>query len=641
MEKQKSNLLLLVQRTALLVAFYSVCRLFFLIFNFSYFSDVSAISISKDFFFGIRFDLSSIVISNIIFIVLHLNPFQIFYHRYYQIFLKVLFLVVNIPLLLFICIDFGFFRFSSRHATSETFKIMSYGEDFINTMPRMVRDFWYMLLLLIVLIFLLIIFYSKIRIQRKSVEEQGENSPSILKKIVLHGLVVTLIVIGFRGGIQYKPISIISASQYGSAKDVALILNTPFTIIKTFDKSQLTEMNYFPAEEAKKISPVIHHFNHPEPFRNLNVIVIIMESFGKEYIGSLNHSEGYTPFLDSLIHESLVFSNAFANGKRSIEGIPAVVAGIPSLMGEPFITSAYSGNSINSIASLLKQKGYVTSFYHGGTNGTMGFDNFTHLAGFDSYYGRREYNNDKDFDGSWGIYDGPFLQNFAKQLSTMHQPFFSTLFTLSSHHPYSIPAEFKDKFKKGTLPIHESIQYADFCLRKFFETASAMPWFDSTLFVITADHTALSEYPSYESKLGIYSIPIIFYRHDGSLKGSSGLTTQQIDILPSILDYLHFDQPFFSFGQSVFDTSASHFAINYLNDSYQYISGNYSLSLDTLKDNFLYHYSTDGLLQQNLVHTETVVAEKMEKRLKAFIQNYNRALVKNKMTVEKTGSLVH
>jgi phosphoglycerol transferase MdoB-like AlkP superfamily enzyme len=238
-------------------------------------------------------------------------------------------------------------------------------------------------------------------------------------------------------------------------------------------------------------------------------------------------------------------------------------------------------------------------------------------------------------DGSWGIYDGPFLQRFADQLNHAKQPFFSTLFTISSHHPYSIPPEFTNRFSKGTLPIHESIGYTDYSLREFFRTVSQFSWFDSTLFIITADHTALSEQPFYQSKVGMYAVPVIFYQHHSDLKGISLLTTQQADIFPSILNYLHFDQPFFSFGESVFDSAADHFAVNYLNDSYQIVSGNYSLSLDTMKENYLYDYTTDSLLQHNLVATDTLVSRRLERKLKALIQNYNNALIRNKMTAVK------
>ena len=631
---KKNSLLVLGQRLFLLLVLYSLCRLLFFTFNSNYFSDVSAASLAKDFFFGLRFDVAAIVISNILFITLHFNPFPVFYTRYYQLGLKIVYLFFNLTFLLFTCIDFGLFRFSAKHATSDAFRIMSFGEDFINTLPVMILDFWYLLVVFAALSMLLIFGYGKIKITHAQNHVESKKKFMVLRKIGVYVVCVTLVIIAFRGGVQFKPVSIISASKYGSAKDMALILNTPFTILKTFNKNSLREMNFFSATEAGKISPVHHHYRHAEPFRNLNVVLIILESFGKEYIGSLNSWKGYTPFLDSLIGESLVFDQAYANGKRSIEGIPSIVAGIPPLMPEPFITSAYSGNTINSIASLLKKKGYYTSFYHGGTNGTMNFDNFIRLAGYETYYGRREYNNDKDFDGHWGIYDEPFLHHYAQELSNMREPFFSTVFTLSSHHPYAVPIKYQNHFSKGTLPVHESIQYTDLSLKYFFETVSSKPWFANTLFVLVADHTALSEYPFYQNKVGMYSVPIIYYHKNSGLKGRSPLTTQQIDILPSILDYLHFDQPFFSFGESVFDSVADHFAVNFLNDTYQILSNGYSFSMNTLKSHFLFHYATDSLLQRNVATIDTATGFKMELKLKAIIQNYNSALIKNKMQVE-------
>jgi len=636
MQRNKNNLVLLVERLLLLNVLYSFCRLLFFLFNLSYFSDVSAGSLLKDFLVGIRFDLVAIIISNIVFIILHLNPFSFFYSRVYQLVLKIIFLSVNIIFLLFSCIDFGLFRFSGKHSTSGALRVMSFGEDFMNTVPGMIADFWYVLLIFFALSIILTWRYSKISIEKY----HGSATPlkndwvSKLKKLGIYLLTIGLVIIGFRGGIQFKPVTIITASSYGSSKDIALILNTPFTILKTFNKSSLDEVNYFSEKEAESISPVVHHYHSMLPFNKANVVLIILESFGKEYFGSLNNREGYTPFLDSLIHESLVFDHAFANGKRSIEGIPSIVAGIPPLMDEPFISSAYSGNSINSIASLLKMKGYATSFFHGGTNGTMNFDNFTRLAGYQSYFGRREYNDDKDFDGTWGIYDGPFLQRFADRLNTMPQPFFSTLFTLSSHHPYAIPEKDRARFSSGTLPIHQSIRYADDALRIFFHQVSKMSWFDNTLFVLVADHTALSEESFYQNNVGIFSIPLIFYQHNSHLKGLSDQTAQQIDIMPSILDYLHFDQPFFSLGESVFDSTADHFAVSYFNDSYQIISNNYSLMLDTLKNNFLYHYTADTLLLHNVSASEPVITKKLETKLKAFIQSYNHALIQNKMSVD-------
>ncbi len=137
------------------------------------------------------------------------------------------------------------------------------------------------------------------------------------------------------------------------------------------------------------------------------------------------------------MQQGLTFTNAFANGKRSIEALPSILSSLPAIMDNAFVTSLYSSNPIESLAAILKNKGYQTSFFHGGKNGTMGFDNFTKLVGIDAYFGLNEYPNEEDYDGNWGIYDEPYLQYFCNQISLMKEPFFTSVFTLSSHHPYS------------------------------------------------------------------------------------------------------------------------------------------------------------------------------------------------------------
>ncbi|MBK6988266.1 MAG: sulfatase-like hydrolase/transferase [Bacteroidetes bacterium] len=140
----------------------------------------------------------------------------------------------------------------------------------------------------------------------------------------------------------------------------------------------------------------------------------------------------------------------------------------------------------------------------------MGFDNFAKQRATIDILGAQEYNDDSDFDGSWGIYDEPFLKRTTEELTKIDNPFFATIFTLSSHHPYEIPKKYESTFEKGTLPIHKSIRYADHSLKIFFEQASTLPWFKNTLFVITADHTATSDSPYYQNRQGMYSIPLLF-----------------------------------------------------------------------------------------------------------------------------------
>lgn len=597
--------------------------------NLSYFK-LSAADCFIVFIAGMRFDLVAITILNILFIALHALPLKMFFSKAYQFALASMFYTFNAIAIIFNCVDFAFYKFILKRSGADLIDVILLGEDTGNNMAAMARDFWHVPVLAFLIIGFLVYGYRKIKVPAfASFTDSGSKPDSKLIPWLLMIPFSGLVVIAFRGGVQYKPLRIISAAEYSSPQNATLILNTTFTIIKTFNRKGVEPVNYYSDEDADKIFNPVMQFQKDKPFRNLNVVVIILESIGKEYIGVFNNGKGYTPFLDSLIGQSLTFQYSYANSKKSIEGIPAVLASIPALMNEPYITSIYGGNKINSIASLLKTKGYQTAFFHGGNNGTMGFDNFTAAAGYDTYYGRNEYGS-KDYDGNWGIFDEPFYKFYIEKMNEMKQPFHTALFTISSHHPYTIPDHLKNKFPKGTLPGHESVGYADYALQSFFDLASKQAWYDSTLFVITADHTSMSEGEYYKNKLGIYAVPIIYYMpHDG-LKQWSMQVTQQAAILPSVLDYLNFDSQFVAFGKSVFDTIGHPFAANFMDDGYQLID-DYLIQFDGEKTTSVFEYTSDSLLTNNVLSSAKNLKPK-EDFLKAFIQQYNNRLINNKLS---------
>ncbi len=418
-------------------------------------------------------------------------------------------------------------------------------------LPQFMRDYWYLLLLWFLFIFLLAFWYKQITI--RPAKDSAKNRP--LLNYLLFLVIVALSTIGARGGLQRVPIDVVNAGGMVNIEDIPIALNSPFTIIKSFGQKNLEPLNYFSAEELKELYSPHHHFNYPQ-MQKKNVVVLILESFSKEYT-ALGRGYGITPFLDSLMQESLVFSNAFSNGTKSIEGIPAILSSLPSMMPNPFINSIYANNAQTSFASVLAAEGYETAFFHGGINGTMNFTDWAALAGYSHYYGRNEYNNEKDFDGFWGITDEPFLEYAAQNINRMKAPFHAAIFTLSSHHPYFVPDKYKGKFKSTPLENSASIGYADYALRKFFETAKKMPWYNNTLFVLTADHTGISEDPFFTNEVGLSSIPIAFFAPaDTALKGVYAQSFSQIDILPSVLDYLHYNKAFFAFGNSMNEKQA-------------------------------------------------------------------------------------
>jgi phosphoglycerol transferase MdoB-like AlkP superfamily enzyme len=630
-------------RLYLALLFLTFGRVLLFIFDHQYFHDVTFSEFISIVFYGLRFDISTCVFFYSPFILLSILPFPFRSNPFYQNLLFIAFAISTVLTLAGNLLDCAYFPFTLARTTADLFNVLGLGDDAMTLLPAYLRDFWYFFLILIVLIFLELFLYSraKLTISEKKVSGKKNHFLPYLKKSIISLIIAVLCIIGVRGGLQLRPISIMTAGEYTSAKNVALVLNTPFTILKTIGKSGVKNIEYFDKNALDKIfSPVQNYFKKEKPTKVNNVVVIILESFSKEYIGAFNRNldngkyKGYTPFLDSLMKESLVFTNAFANGKRSIEAIPAALAGIPSIMNDAYITSMYSGNNINSLASVLKKKKYSSAFFHGGTNGSMGFDGFAKIAGFDKYYGRSEYNNEKDYDGKWGIFDEPYLQYIAGVLDKTVKPFVAGMFTLSSHHPYKVPDKYVNIFPKGKLPIHQSIYYSDYSLRKFFKTLSQKSWFDSTLFVITADHTSESIYPQYETRSGMYAVPIIFYQHNSNLKGISKTVTEQSDIMPSIMDYLNIDASFVAFGESALDSSNNHFAINFVNETYQLMYKNFAMVFDGTKGISLYDMAKDSLQKHNILESSPIVRNELERKVKAIVQSYNQRLMKNEMTVK-------
>ncbi|MDF2438488.1 MAG: sulfatase [Bacteroidota bacterium] len=609
---------------------YSLCRILFLLFNLSHFPGLSFSNLISVLFYGLYFDASTVAMLNLFYIFLFLLPLPFRSNPYYNLLLKWIFVIINSIGLLANCADLVYFQFTIKRTTADVFNFFhgGMGNDLGRLLPVFFKDYWYVFLIWAVLIFLLIRWYN--RTEKKEILQWDLKQYGIqfLQLVLFTGFFILI----YRGGFQLRPIGIVNAGEYTESKYVPLVLNTPFSIIKTIEVEGLEPHIYFqhPEETGKYINP--YHPADTGAFRKLNVVIIALESFSKEYVGALNPGRPtYTPFLDSLIAESYTCTNAFSNGKKSIEGIPAIIAGIPSWSNEPFITSRYGNNQINSLADLLKTEGYTSAFFHGGTNGTMGFDAFAGLAGFDDYYGRSEYDNEKHFDGHWGIWDEEYLQYTAGEINKKAEPFFASVFTLTSHHPYEIPERYKEIFKEGPLEIHKTIRYTDNALRRFFETASKMSWFKNTLFVLAADHTGISHDPFYTTRLGNFAIPIIYYLPGSGLKGLDSTVTQQIDIMPSVLDYLNYNKPYFGFGNSVFDKHAKHYWLGFSYECYQMYEGEYvSQFADNRKTN-LYHFSTDSLCDHDINLSEPVITNYMENKTKAILQSYEQSIINNKM----------
>ena len=469
---------------------------------------------------------------------------------------------------------------------------------------------------------------------------------------VLLLLVAPFSVFGMRGGMTTatRPITISNANQYiNRPLDAGIVLNTPFSIFRTFGKKPFVVPNYMGQEEADQLYSSLHLPIDSVQFKPMNVVVLILESFSKQHSGALNpdldngNYKGYTPFIDSLLSKSLTFEYSYSNGRKSIDGMPSILSSIPSFV-EPFFLTTASLNELSGIAGeLSRHKGYHSAFFHGAMNGSMGFQAFARATGFQEYYGRTEYNEDPnyhgdaDFDGTWAIWDEEFLQFYCDRMTEFKQPFVTSVFTASSHPPFPMPDRYKGKFPKGDNPLFEVVGYTDHALKLFFEKAEKQPWFQNTLFVITADHTGGNQRPAYLTDLGYYSVPIIFYAPGmPELKGlDRNKVVNQIDIMPTVLGILGYDRPYRAFGQDALRTlEAEKFAVNYIpaGGIYQFIEGDYLIQFDGKEILKAYLYRTDKLLE-NDVKTKMPqdLLNKLKQRLAAVVQQYMQGMNSNNL----------
>ena len=634
-KRPANEYLVLIYRFLVIMFFYSLGRILFFLFNRSLFSHVDFSSFIRIMHGGILFDTSAVMYLNALYFLLFLLPFTFKFTLIYQRLLKWVFMIANSIGIAFNYIDIIYYPYILKRTTISAFGIASNDAGNFRLIFRFFYDFWYILIIWLGTLLLLEKLYSYFT----PVSTFKELNKKYLAFSFLALLFFsTLAVIGMRGGYMpgSHPINMINAVEYvNSTEEMSLVQNTPFCILRTWGKKAFEESHYFDSEEELNHTYTPVRIPKPvETVRHDNVVIIILESFSREFVGSLNsdlnngHYKGYTPFFDSLVSKSYVFTNAFANGRKSIDAIPAITASIPSLV-IPYVVSERAGNHINTLASLLAEEGYQTAFFHGAPNGSMGFDSYAKKAGFQSYVGKNEYGNEDGFDGVWGIWDEPFFQFFADRMDKMKEPFLTTIFSVSSHHPFRVPEKYSEQFPEENIPLQKCIRYTDMALKEFFRKASKMSWYKNTLFVITSDHCSTSDFKEYRTAVNYFAAPLIFFRGDGSLSGKDDALAQQIDIMPSVLGYLNYAKPYVAFGNDLFNPASHRFVINYLEDSYQFMSGDLVFYFTVDRFTGIFNRKSDPYLLHNLLGRSGF--ENEQKLLKALMQQFNNRMVQDRL----------
>ena len=614
--------------------FYFIARSFFVLFN----TDLIEVHTFSEFLklclYGLTFDTAALFYVNAIFLLGSIIPGKFVTSKKYQKGLFGVYMIFNSIGLSMNYIDVVYYRFNLNRLTSKAFEVLENESNGFALFLSFLTDYWYVFLLYSMSLFLWVKAYKLLAVKRV---EKAHMPSYIISSIVLFVAVAASAIIGIRGDWRHstRPITLIHAMEkvdHPSQADV--VLNSPFTFIRTYGKNSFKySQDFSEAQIEALIQPIKTYSNLNEFDTPPNVVIFILESFGREYWGAMNGSteiegfESFTPFLDSLAKHSIVFSNAFANSRKSIHGMPSVLAGIPSFE-TAYTSSQYATQPLQSLVSISEEMGYATSFFHGAPNGSMGLLGFSQVLGFDAYYGKNEYNNDADFDGVWGIWDEPFFQFMKQQLTEGANPFLATVFSVSSHAPFQIPEEYDGQFKEGYIPMHKCVQYTDYAIEQFMASSKNEPWFENTLFVFTADHGNQSHYDFYQKTINRFATPVMFYAPNKSWNEDRLDLAQHMDIMPTVAHLMGYEKPIRSWGRSLVGNEDSSLVVNYFGAGTYFFMNEEYICIYNGSDAIGFYSKEDYGLQNNLIESRTNVMNALEEKGKAYLQDYNNRIVK-------------
>jgi len=416
-----------------------------------------------------------------------------------------------------------------------------------------------------------------------------------------------------RGSYGIRPLGILDANVFDEPARSQLVLNSPFVVLKTIHNKPLLHTKYMNRKEE------MHHFNpsanyfaksrtvHP------NLIFFVLESFGSKQLHDTVNGIPVTPFLDSLFFkdQSTVYRDGLSNGKTSIECLPAIFAGIPSLLESPFMLSNYSNNELLAFPKIARLNGYSTLFFHGASEGSMRFGATAMHLGFEQLFFKPSIQGKSAEMGSWGYHDRAVFRKMLRVFKETKGPFLGTVFTLSSHEPYDLPSSHKARYPE--LPNEASAyRYTDDCLKEFFQAAKKEQWFSNTIFIITGDHTPVHLDNSAYSIDDYYSVPIAVVNSSFQREPPK----EHINIVPWLIECLGWKANWYGYGNDLHGDY-----IRYLNGVYHVWNPRYHLQFNERLGSWKLSSSRMG---------NSIEIEHSKKRFLAILQRFRRDLRFNK-----------
>ncbi|MDR2885345.1 MAG: LTA synthase family protein [Rikenellaceae bacterium] len=637
----RSDLWMVIRRVAVLYLALAVCRAVFYIYNSTLIGPLAWNEVPALLRGALQFDTVSILYAFGLWVVLALPPTHLRERKWYHSTLWWYYVVVAAAVVGLNMCDAVYFHYALKRATAEEF-FFADNENTALLILRFMAENWYLVLLWAALVWGVVACYGRRIVPRTPIENPWVYYT--VNTVILLGIIY-LSFGGIRGGFTRttRPITLSNATAYTSSPTKAnLILSNPFCMLRTLGSGKITYVKYYTDEELAAIFTPYHYPSPPVrdfSLKGSNVVVFILESFSAEHSALLNpdlypHGGGFTPFLDSLMRESFTFTDAHSNGRKSIEALPSILSSIPSFK-TPFVLMPQALGPSRPLPRLLAEAGYATAFFCGSERGSMGFGAYATSAGIGQQYGREDYQKARgndDHDGYWGIWDEPFLQYMGEVLTGQPQPFMAAVFTLSSHHPFVIPAQYADVLPQGFTKVHKGVAYTDMAVRKFFETYQNEAWFKNTVFVFAADHVSSEIYADKtRTPTGNSHIISFIYTH-GARRAMYPQVSQQTDLMPTLLGMLDYEKPYFAFGRDILNEPERFpIAVNYMNQMFQGITDSVAVFFD--EHAVTAAYARADTLQHHPVAAALPAVEEAVRQMKAIMQQYYRHVEQKNYTI--------
>ncbi len=455
-------------------------------------------------------------------------------------------------------------------------------------------------------------------------------------------------VLAARGGAQVKPLSENMAFRGDDMALGHLALNPAFTALKALERRNLL-LSYYPEPAAEAETrrllgladppldpeyPLLREQRVPPVPRPRNLVILTLESFSPQLMGSYGAKPSASPNLDRLARLGMRFTDFYANGTRSLEGVPAILTGYPALP-TTLLGSTLEQSRMASLPRILKDAGYTTLFLHGAERGSMWFDQFAARSGFDRYIAKEDFPDAAyKSDSTWGIFDHYALERLHAELEAARKPVFAFFFSLSSHMPYELPDPSFRTFAPDTphAALLNSFAYTDQALGRFFELARASSYWRDTVFIITADHNLGG--PGLTRRQAMHIPLLILVPGDPAFPRDAVNATLggQVDIAPTALQLLGISARQNFAGNSLLAPAPHRFVMFGLGGQAAWLSGDALVLHDLTRPLALYRINGDPGQTRNLLPELSRAGEpEVVREFQSYLQATNNLLARNRV----------